>query len=163
MFFITTVAHWLRMSLVILANQRSNWLELNHPRFSALGNAEMIMIKIWMAHLIEMIFWYLTNLILIYSSLLSRYVFLFFFFFFYELIHIGREQIKMQHKQLVYFFHVYKMIKSLLLSFSLKSLSTYDSVSAKQEDVFTYISSICFPLFRNVRPYKKKKCTDDVQ
>lgn len=89
--------------------------------------------------------------------------FFFFLFFFYELIHIGREQIKMQHKQLVYFFHVYKMIKSLLLSFSLKSLSTYDSVSAKQEDVFTYISSICFPLFRNVRPYKKKKCTDDVQ
>lgn len=78
-------------------------------------------------------------------------------------MHIGREQIKMQHKQLVYFFHVYKMIKSLLLSFSLKSLSTYDSVSARPEGVFIYISSICFPFFRNVRPYTKKKCTDDVQ
>ena len=64
------------------------------------------------------------------------------FFFSFFLLVLDREQTKIQRKQFdplqVYSYHVWTMIKSLLLSSSLKSLSTYDSVSTKQEDIFTY-------------------------
>lgn len=92
------------------------------------------------------------------------------FFFSFFLLVLDREQTKIQRKQFdplqVYSYHVSTMIKSLLLHVVFLKISFYIWFCLYKTREYIYLSaaSICCPLFRNKRPYKKKKkCTDDVK